>query len=398
MNNRKFPESFFWGTATSAHQIEGGQNNDWAEWEPGHIKDGSVSGKACDSWNKYPEDFDLVQQLNNNAYRFSVEWSRIEPQEEKWDEDAISRYQKMVQNLKQRGIEPFVTLHHFTNPKWFAKKGGWENKQAPELFNRYCQRIVESLPEVNYWIPINEPDVYTETGFLAGHWLPQKKSPLAAKRVRNNLVKAHQLAYQSIKKTRPEAEVGIAKNLIAFDPYRSWRPTDRLAARIGHRWHNCWFLERIVKQLDFIGINYYFHSRVKLKLYQSSSFFKDTVPKSVPVTDAGWEIYPDGLGRMIKHAAQYKKPIYITENGIADVKDEKRKQFIYDHLAVLHQKIQEGYDIKGYFHWSLMDNFEWQEGFKNRFGLVAVDFKTQERKIRPSGEYYAQISGTNQLQ
>ena len=397
MKTKKFPEGFFWGTATSAHQIEGGQNNDWIEWEPGKINDGTLSGQACDSWNRYLEDFDLIQKLNNNAYRFSIEWSRIEPEEGKWNQAAINRYQQMVVELQKLGIEPFVTLHHFTNPNWFAKKGGWKNKQAPELFSRYCQKMVESLPPVKYWISLNEPDVYTELGFLAGYWPPQEKSISAANEVRKNLVKAHRLAYGLIKKVDSQSEVGIAKNLIAFDPYRSWLPTDHLAVRLGHQWHNRWFLEQTANSLDFIGINYYYHSRVKLKLYQSSTFFKDTVPQNVPVSDYGWEIYPEGLGRGIEFAARFNKPLYITENGIADAKDKMRIKFIQDHLVVLHQKILEGYDIRGYFHWSLMDNFEWREGYSKKFGLFSVNFKTQERKIRPSGEYYAQIARTNQL-
>ncbi|PIY95441.1 MAG: glycoside hydrolase family 1 protein [Candidatus Kerfeldbacteria bacterium CG_4_10_14_0_8_um_filter_42_10] len=396
-NDHKFPNNFFWGTATSSHQVEGGQNNDWTEWEPGKINDGSVSGQACDSWNRYSEDFDLIQKLNNNAYRFSIEWSRIEPEEGKWNQEAISRYQKMVLELRQRKIEPFVTLHHFTNPIWFSKKGGWKNSQAPELFGRYCQKMAENLPQVKYWIPLNEPEVYALLSYLIGYWPPQKKSYFKTQRVRKNLVQAHQLAYQQIKKIIPESEIGIAQNLIHFLPFRPSSILDRLASAFADRNYNRSFLNKTKDYLDFIGINYYYPSRLKFKLYSSRNFYRETVPQNAPKSDYGWEIYPEGLGRIIESVTQFKKPLYITENGIADAKDKMRTKFIQDHLAILHKKISDGYDIRGYFYWSLLDNFEWREGYSKKFGLFSVDFKTQERKIRPSGEYYAKVCRDNKL-
>lgn len=393
-----FPPGFLWGTATSSHQVEGGQRNDWTRWESlGKTRDGNVSGAACDHWNRYEEDFDLAKSLGTNAYRFSIEWSRIEPENGKWNTAAFEHYRGVVKALRQRGLEPFVTLHHFTNPLWFADRGGWTWREAPERFARYVARVVEALPDVTHWVTFNEPEVYVELGYLTGYWPPERRSSIAAWDVRKNLVAAHRLAAETIAHVRPMAKVGAAVNLVAFDPLRPWNPFDRLATSIAHRFHNRWFLDATHDTLDFIGINYYFHTRLSLKLYKPSDFFHGTVPPGVPTSDAGWEIYPEGLGRVIDFASGYGKPMFITENGIADATDAKRTQFIHDHLAVLHRKIQEGRDVRGYFHWSLMDNFEWREGYAYRFGLVEVDFRTQRRTIRPSGHAYARICQSNTL-
>ncbi|MBI3963461.1 MAG: glycoside hydrolase family 1 protein [Candidatus Kerfeldbacteria bacterium] len=395
---KHFPDGFLWGTATSSHQVEGGQQNDWTRWESlGKTRDGNVSGLACDHWNRFAGDFDLAKTLGTNAHRFSIEWSRVEPEDGQWNDAALEHYAAVVQALRKRGLEPFVTLHHFTNPVWFAEQGGWTWKQAPERFARYVARVVEALPDVTDWITINEPEVYVELAYLTGYWPPERRSLVAAWMVRKNLVAAHRLAAEVISHVHPQAKVGAAVNLVAFDPLRSWNPINQLTVWLGHRLHNRWFLDRTHDTLDFIGINYYFRTRLSLKVYKPTDFFHGTVSPGVPTSDAGWEIYPEGLGRVVDFASSYGKPIYITENGIADASDGKRSQFIHDHLAILHRKIQEGHDIRGYFHWSLMDNFEWREGYAYRFGLVAVDFATQQRTIRPSGKAFAEICRSNAL-
>lgn len=368
----KFPEGFLWGAATSAHQVEGGNFNSWSKWEKSQKK--YISGKACDHYNRFKQDFDLAKSLNHNAHRFSIEWSRIEPVEGKINQGAIEHYREVLIALKERGIEPFVTLYHWPLPIWLDKKGGWLNPKAPYYFDRYVKIISENLfDHVNFWITINEPNVYASNSYLKGNWPPQGKNIFKYFKVLKSLAKAHKLAYRSLHLIDLECEVGIAKNNIYFEriPF------------ISYFW-NKYFLNKIKNYQDFIGLNYYFHSRL----------FGN---KNKSVTDMGWEIYPKGIYYVLKKLKGYHKPIYITENGLADVKDERREKFIKDHLFWIHKAIKKKVDVKGYLHWSLIDNFEWDKGFKPRFGLIEVDYKTLERKIRPSAYEYAKICKNNKL-
>ncbi len=394
----KFPKNFYWGAATSAHQIEGGQVNDWSEWEKGNAerlageaKDywqkwqqerfpevfqprNYISGRACDHYHRFKEDFGIAKQLNHNAHRFSIEWSRIEPKEGRIDEKEIEHYRQVLIALKERGLEPFVTLYHWPLPNWLAEKGGWLHPKAPHYFDRYVKIISENLFDyVKFWITLNEPNIYTNNCFLRGKWPPQRKSIFKYLKVVSNLVEAHKLVYQSLHLIDLDCQVGIAKNNIYFKRFFPFR----------YFW-NRYFLNKIKDEQDFIGLNYY--------------FYRDWPKKSnLPVSDLGWEIYPEGIYYVLKDLKKYNKPIYITENGLADKNDKKRTQFIKDHLIWVHKAIEEGVDVKGYFYWSLLDNFEWDKGFWPRFGLVEVDFKTFERKIRLSAKIYAQICKENRL-
>ena len=368
----KFPEGFLWGAATSAHQVEGGNFNSWSKWEKSQKK--YISGKACDHYNRFKQDFDLAKSLNHNAHRFSIEWSRIEPVEGKINQGAIEHYREVLIALKERGIEPFVTLYHWPLPQWLAEKGGWLHPKAPYYFDRYVKIISENLFDyVNFWITINEPNVYASNSYLKGNWPPQKKNVFKYLKVLKNLAEAHKLAYRSLHLIDLECQVGIAKNNIYFEriPF------------ISYFW-NKYFLNKIKNYQDFIGLNYYFHSRL----------FGN---KNESVTDMGWEIYPKGIYYVLKKLKKYNKPIYITENGLADAKDDKREDFIKDHLFWIHKAIKEGVDVRGYFYWSLLDNFEWSDGFWPKFGLIEVDYKTLERKIRPSAYKYAEICKNNKL-
>lgn len=363
MSYLKFPKGFYWGAATSAYQVEGGINNcDWAKVYP--------AGRACDHYNRYEEDFDIAESLNHNTHRFSIEWSRIEPEEGKFDEKEIEHYQKVIDALRKRGIEPFVTLYHWTLPIWIRDIGGWENKKTIDYFARYCDEFTRLLKGVQFWITLNEPEIFASHGYLKGVWPPQKKNFLSYLRVLGNLIKAHRKVYKIIKKNNSGAKIGIAKNNIYFEGWPlffiDW-------------WWNKYFLNKIRNYQDFIGLNYYFHRR----------FPKN---KNEVVSDLGWEIYPEGIYHVLKDLKKYNLPIYITENGLADAKDEKRGKFIKEHLYWIHKTIQEGVDVKGYLHWSLLDNFEWDKGFWPRFGLVEVDYKTMERKIRPSALEYKNLT------
>lgn len=237
----EFPKNFYWGTATASHQIEGGNiYNDWWEFESqGKVKDGQISGSACDSWNRYEEDFDLIQKLNNNAYRFSIEWSRIEPEEGKFNEETLNRYKDMIISLRKRNIEPFVTLHHFTNPLWIAKKGGWLNPETIEYYLRYVEKVVKEFKDlVKYYMTINEPNAYAFMAYLYGEFPPQEKSLKKMLKVLNNMVKAHAKAYKLIHEIRKDAEVSIAYNVLLIEPLNPKSFIDRKIANFADRIYN----------------------------------------------------------------------------------------------------------------------------------------------------------------
>jgi len=398
----KFPKGFLWGAATSAHQVEGGNNNDWTEWEkenagrlareaknrwqpwqqekfPEMLRpENYVSGRACGHYNLFREDFDLAKSLGHSAYRLSLEWSRIEPEEGKFNEEEIEHYRQVLSALKERGLEPFVTLWHWTNPLWFSRLGGWRNLKAEKYFQRYCRKITKAFGNLaRFYITLNEPDIYIMNSYQRGIWPPQKRNFGLVKVVLRNLVRAHKLAYEAIHESAAGAQAGIAKNNVYFS---GW-PLSFLADFL---W-NHQILIRIRNHQDFIGLNYYFHRH----------FSKN---EDKEITDMGWEIYPEGIYRVLKGLKKYGKPVYVTENGLADAEDGKRKDFIKNHLIWIHKAIQEGVDVRGYFHWSLLDNFEWDKGFWPRFGLFEVNYQTLERRKRPSADYYASICQNNGLE
>ncbi len=411
----KFPDGFLFGAATASHQIEGGQCNDWSEWEkknadrlaaeseasfpwnPNWKKfeeeatdpKNYISGSACDSWNRYEEDFDILGELHLKAYRFSIEWSRIEPQEGIFDEEAIDRYRLMIRSLRARGIEPFVTLWHWTLPLWIAHRGGVVAQDFPERFRLYTEKIVASLGEdVTFWITLNEPDVVSSHAYLKGAWPPQRKSYFLFLKAIHGLIDAHTLAYQAIKEKYPAAQVGIAKHQVAFEMKR---PTlfNRLLKSIAHYCWNRYFLNRIGNHQDFIGLNHYNRNVI------DNGFNKNPNERQ---TDFGWEYYPESIFQAIMELTPYDKPIYITENGIADASDMLRQDFIPRTLAAVHHAMEEGADVRGFFYWSLLDNFEWDKGYWLRFGLVSVDRKTHDRTIRPSARSYGETARTRTLE
>lgn len=376
---QRFPNNFLWGSATASYQVEGGiENNDWAD--AARSDKVPVCGKATDHYNKYESDFDIAKSLGHNAHRLSIEWSRIEPEEGKFDEIEIEHYRKVLRALKTRGIEPFVTLWHFTLPLWFSKKGGFENKEAPQIFARYCECAVSKLGnEAKYWITINEPLVWASIGYAAGKWPPFKRNIFRFHFVSNILINAHKLSYRKIKAINPNLQIGIAKHNICFDyDFKPWN----IIASVVARWYwNHRFLGSIKNYQDFIGLNFYNHKRFGKGL---------TYPK----TEMGWDIYPLGIFKVLAELSKYKKPIYITENGIADAGDIKRADFIKDHLTNVLRAVNDGIPVRGYFYWSLLDNYEWAYGFEKRFGLVEVNYNTLERKIRPSALVYKRIIET----
>lgn len=375
-----FPKDFLWGSATSAYQVEGGiENSDWSKEFP--------AGKACDHYNLYEKDFDLLQNLNQNAYRFSIEWSRIEPEEGKFNEKEIEHYREVLKSLKQWNIKTMVTLHHFTSPLWLADGGGWANPKVVFFFSRFAEKIFSEYHElVDFWIIINEPLIYAAKGYLGGGWPPKKTNPVLFLKVLKNQISVHKKIYEIFHK-KEGVQVGIAKNNQFFETHNKNSILDKLSVFVADYFWNRWFLNRIKNHLDFIGLNYYFHNRIAFpyRLKNENRITSDIV----------WEIYPEGIYHVLLGLKNYGKPIYITENGLADATDHLRKDFIRDHLLWTHKAINSGVNVRGYFHWSLMDNFEWEKGFESRFGLIEIDYVTLERKPRPSAWYYGDICRNN---
>jgi beta-glucosidase len=417
---RTFPKDFLWGTATAAHQVEGGNHaNDWWAWEqvPGHIKNNDRSDPACEHYERFATDFDLLRSLHQNAHRLSLEWSRIEPTPGEFSTTAIAHYRDVLQALRDRGMEPIVTLHHFTNPTWIAQAGGWETLETADHFARFAERATGALGDLaRLWVTINEPTVIAYQGYIRGEWPPGKRDLGAASRALVTLLRGHWLAYERIKTRNPGLQVGLAHHLRVFDPARRFAPQDRAVAAAFDRVFNETILGslrrgRLVFPLtragkasgpphsqDFIGLNYYTRELVKFNhRYRAELFGERMLPAHAPLSDLKWELYPDGLYRTLLSLRREKLPIYVTENGIADRRDAMRPEFLLSHADAMLRAIEAGSPVRGYFHWTSLDNFEWAEGYSAKFGLIACDPVTQERRPRPSARLYAEICRTNSI-
>lgn len=396
----KFPEGFLWGAATAAHQIEGNNiNSDWWAWESSldrHnklISEGQdpkeyASGIACDSYHRYDEDFALAQKLEQNATRLGIEWARIEPRESSFNEEALDHYEKVLQSAKYHGLTTFVTLHHFTSPLWFIKKGGFTREQNVEYFFKYVKVATERLgPYVDFWLTLNEPELYSTSTYSTS--IPQYFTLREKWRVVRNLIKAHNLSANFIRHNIRKP-VSIAYHLSDWQP---WGIFGFFASSLIHYFANEYILSRTIKQCDFIGMNYYFHHHIGLLGMRKHSH------SNHDKSDVGSGIHPEGIERVLLNLKRYNKPVYIMENGLADAKDIKRERFIKDHLYYVHKAISKGVDVRGYLHWSLIDNFEWGYGFGPRFGLIEIDRANNlKRRIRNSALAYAKICKTNILE
>jgi len=403
---KKFPEGFLFGAATSSHQVEGGCVNDWSLWEKanagrlsaesvrysslpswGSIRENAlspenyISGRASDHFNRYEEDFDLTGRIGLNAYRFSIEWSRVEPEEGLWDEEGLDHYRRVIKALRERGIEPFVTIWHWTLPLWLSRSGGIFRRDFPLLFARFAAKVAHSLgSDVRYYIPINEPEIYALNSCMLGIWPPQRKGVLSYMRAMRSLVKSHRLACIAIKQVNPEALTGTACNISYFEPGSF---ANRPLAWCADRFWNRRFISLTLKQNDFIGINYYFHNRVHYGFNRNSG---------ERVSDMGWELFPQGIEKVIMDMTRYGLPLFITESGLADARDIQRPWYLEETLRSILRSIDKGADVRGYLHWSLLDNFEWDKGFWPHFGLIEIDRETMERRMRSlSCETYGRI-------
>jgi len=406
MQGFSLPAGMLLGAASAATQIEGGDtNNSWYDWyERGHIRDGSSPAVANDHYARWRSDADLMAELGLQTYRFGVEWSRIEPEEGKFDEAALAHYREEAEYLASRGIRLLLTLHHFTNPLWFERMGAFENPESEAIFLRYAETVVRAMGGlVSEYITINEPNVYATNGYFFGTWPPGKKSFAAACAVMTRMAACHIRAYEMIHRVRREmgfsdTKVSFANHLRVFAPENPRNPWHRLCARLtetffqgsltrammlGERRFPIWKNPAIRpgEYCDFIGVNYYTRSTVR--------GVGDGVRGNAPVNDLGWEIYPEGIAACAQWAyGLLPRPVYITENGTCDNSDAFRARYILEHLQTL---AESGLPVERYYHWCFCDNFEWLEGQSARFGLVHVDYETQERTMKESGRMFAEL-------
>lgn len=398
---KPFPDGFYWGAATASYQVEGGiENCDWAQAaREGRVP---VCGRACDHYNRYEADFDIAKELGHNAHRFSIEWARIEPREGEFDQSEIEHYRKVIEALRARGLTPFVTLWHFTLPLWFVEQGGFESARAPEYFARYAAKITEELgAELAGITTINEPIVFAGLGWLKGNWPPFKMQKLVDRReytnsgdrkssrpeiswgayftyrkVVTNLVKAHNQAYVRIKELQPDLQVSIVKHVVAFDSTRN--PLERFKAWFATNFQTHSFMRRVADHCDAIGLNFY-------------HYVKYGDRGDHPKSDMGWEMIPGGIFRALQILHRYRKPIFVSECGVADHDDSHRAWYITEQVKGVERALEAGIDVRGHLYWSLMDNYEWALGFEKKFGLIEIDYDTMERKIRPSAWVYKDL-------
>lgn len=398
----RFPKNFLWGASTSAHQVEGGTHNQWTEWELENAKslaarasytygeldiwpeiekrakdpNNYVSRRASGHYKRYEEDFDYVRKMNLNSFRFSIEWSRVQPNEDSWDVAEIEHYRQYLRALHARGITPVVTLFHFTLPTWFSAKGGFLHRGNVKYFVNFAEKIIDELGADMTWIlTINEPEVYAAQSYHEGNWPPNKQSRLQTFRVLENLMYAHKKVAQLIHDTGPQYKVSMAYHLSYLYPGDdAW--LTRISSTLLDFTRNRYVLQRTMKSNDFIGVNYYLNQRV-----YGSRIHNPNERQS----DLGWDMQPYNLHFVLDDLSErYDKPIMITENGLADMNDENRSWWLAETIRAMQDSLVKGVDLVGYLHWSLLDNFEWDKGFWPRFGLLHVEYGTMKRTPRRS--------------
>jgi beta-glucosidase len=388
---RAFPTGFTWGTATAAHQIEGGNtNNDWWAFEhtPGTVCAES-SGDGCDSWIRWAQDADLVAGLGLDNYRFSVEWSRIEPAEGEISRSALAHYRRQCEGLRERGIDPVVTFHHFTTPRWLADQGGWESDLAVERFARFCTVVAQALGDVmTRACTINEPNIVATMGWHAGLFPPGKKDKELSYAVGANLVRGHRAAVEAIREAAPGVPVGLTLSMTDYQ----LAPGGEQQLETIRRHAEDLFLDGTEGD-DFLGVQVYTRMRIGPEGWAGYE-------PGVPVLDMGYEFYPQSLGNCLRRASDYTGaalPLLVTENGIGTTDDSQRIDYIRQALGGVLDVIAEGVDVRGYTYWSLLDNFEWAFGYRPRFGLVEVDRATFARTPKASAAWLSSVAAAKAL-
>ncbi len=420
-SNFRFPAGFLWGAATSSHQVEGSnENSDWWAWEQsGRVTE--PSGAAADHFHRFREDFDLARALGHTAHRFSLEWSRIETADGEFSADGLAHYRDVLEALRARGMEPVVTIFHYTLPLWLAERGGLEHPQFERYFERFVERVAREYGDlVRWWVTFNEPVVQVFKGWILGQWPPGRMQDFpAGLRVLRAMLRAHVRAYYALHARRPDAMVSVAKHALALTPCNPRNRLDRLSVRAREYLFNHLFLDALhsgamrvpgllwerlprARTLDYVGLNYYTRDFV-----QNTGLSLPGLVGNVCTlehhghigkrNELGWEIYPEGFAHFLRAYARYRRPILVTENGLPTNRDDDRWTFTFLHLWQLARAINEGVPVVGYLHWSLLDNYEWADGFKARFGLIAVDYATQARTIRESARKLAEVIRRNEL-
>jgi beta-glucosidase len=388
---RAFPLGFTWGTATAAHQIEGGNvNNDW--WAFEHTPGSGCaepSGDCCDSWERWEEDADLVAGLGLDNYRFSVEWSRIEPAEGEISRAALDHYRRQCLGLRERGVDPVVTFHHFTTPCWLVEQGGWETGVAVERFGRFCTVLAEALGDVMARAcTINEPNIVATMGWHAGMFPPGTQDLELSRQVAAHFADAHRVAVDAIRTAAPGVPVGLT---LSMTDYQLAPGGEERLESIRHHAEDV-FLD-VTKGDDFLGVQVYTRMLIGPDGWAG---YED----GVPILDMGYEFYPASLGNCLRRAWDYtggSVPLLVTENGIGTTDDEQRIDYVRQALAGVLDVVAEGVDVRGYTYWSLLDNFEWALGYRPRFGIVSVDRETFVRTPKPSAAWLASVAAANAL-
>lgn len=413
-----FPDDFAWGAATAAYQVEGDSTaNDWQRWEqePGRILNGDTAGKASGWWTNAEQDLDAAAAMGMTAHRMGLAWDRLEPEPGVFDEAAFGRYRQILKYMRARKIEPMVTLHHFVNPLWLVELGDFNNDAVVEQFRLFTEKVVAELGDlIPKWITINEPLVYITLRYLDGVFpAPQKSGFSAGMEALRNLLRCHAAAYHEIKKLYPDAQVGVAKQ------YRPMQPNNRIPGakwwtkKLSWLFNDMWMdamvdgqlrwpigsgtIDGLAGSFDFVGINYYTYSLVHFPPWPGR-LVSEKYPEDGLIGDGNYgELYPEGLFEAIKWALRFDRPIYITENGVPDDDDDIRPILILTHLREIWRAVSFNFPVMGYYHWSLVDNFEWERGWTQRFGLIAIDPQTQKRTMRTSAALYAEICKTNSI-
>ncbi len=419
-----FPADFTFGVATAAYQVEGSIENDWSVWErAGKLKEPHVrNGRACGHWDKFYDDIPLIAATGATTYRLSIEWARVEPTRGRWDDAAWQGYRDRLVALVKAGIRPVVTLHHFTHPQWFHDTTPWHEPSSLVSWKRYVTKCAEVLDELDAAVTtINEPNVLMLGGYLGGQIPPGIADGKKAFAAAANLMRAHVIARQAMidrARGRP-VTVGIAQNVMVFAPKRWWHPLDQALTRLAEGAYNHAFLEALTTgklaiqmpgltagseridgaehSMEYTGVNYYTRTHLKFETKAPFVAFQFDDRHQRGLTDIGWEYYPEGFGWLLRQMKRYHLPIWVTENGLDDRAGTRRPQFLFDHLHQVLLARAEGVNITSYLHWSLMDNFEWLEGYGPRFGLYRVDFETLERTRTPGCDYFEQVARSRVL-
>jgi beta-glucosidase len=402
----EFPDGFAWGAASAAHQVEGGNwNNDWWAWEHDPRSPCTEpSGDACDHYHRFTSDFELYARLGHNAHRFSLEWSRIEPEPGEFSNAALDHYARVIDSLHDNGLTPFVTLHHFTSPRWVHAHGGWASEAIVDRFRRYSETVARRLGErIPFVCTINEPQIVAIAGYQGTGFPPGVGDRALFWPVTRNFIAAHAAALASFGEHAPSSRVGLVCAV------SDWQAADEesreLRDRVHHRMVQVYYdalrtgvvagpsMEEEIAALggasDFVGVNYY--SRTVLRRDEGVV----APPPGAEITQMGYEVVPDCFTPVLVEAMTSGLPIYVTENGIGTADDRQRIRYIATHVAAVRRAIDEGADVRGYIHWCAMDNFEWTFGFARTFGLIECNRQTFERTPKPSAEYFAEICRTN---